>query len=168
VVDTNSGVDVTITTVDAKRVSEIRRRAGRIVEAARTGTPAIVHFDMCEVVVQKGTITTADVDGGAKISIRAEKPTDVHWLQAEAHKRHKQLLDVLAKPHATLLVDTKAPSEVWIDGVDTGYETPTDGIILPPGEHQVAVQDGSERLSAPMFVLLRRDDTRRLYVAPAK
>jgi hypothetical protein len=80
IVDTHSGVDVTITTADAKRVPEIRRRAGRIVEATRTGAGAIVHLDLCEVVVQNGTATAEDVDGGAKISTRAEKPADVHWL----------------------------------------------------------------------------------------
>lgn len=166
-VDTTSGVDLTITTTEAKRVPEIRRRADRVVEAARTGTPAIAHLDLCEVVVQKGTITTGDIDGGVKISIRAQTPVAVEALQSEAHQRHQRRLDTLAKPHSMLLVDARSSSEVWVDGVDSGYQTPTDGIILGPGLHQVSL-DGPGQPSSSMSVLLRRDETRRLYIAPAK
>jgi hypothetical protein len=168
IVDTKSGVDITITAVELKRVEEIRRRAGRLVEATQLDTALLGDLDQGEVPVRYGTATVEDVDGGVKISLRAQTPVAVEVLKNETHQRHQHVLDALAKPHAILLVDTRSSSEVWIDGVDSGYRTPTDGIILPPGEHQVAVQDGSGRRSAPMFVLLRRDDTRRLYVAPAK
>lgn len=167
IIDTKSGVDITITAVDAKRVEEIRRRAGRLVEAMHMDSALLGDLDRCEVPVRYGTSTVADVDEGVRISLCAQAPVAVEELQTEAHQRHQRVLDALAKPHAVLLVDARSSSEVWIDGVDSGYRTPTDGIILGPGLHQVSL-DGPRQRGSLMSVLLRRDETRRLYIAPAK
>jgi serine/threonine protein kinase len=43
----------------------------------------------------------------------------------------------------TLMVDSNSASSVWIDGVDTGYTTPTLGIFVPVGTHTVEVRDGA-------------------------
>ena len=47
------------------------------------------------------------------------------------------------QPRGTLLVDANTAAEVWIDGIDTGYTTPTLGIHEPLGEHIVEVRDGA-------------------------
>jgi tRNA A-37 threonylcarbamoyl transferase component Bud32 len=67
-------------------------------------------------------------------------------------------------PRATLFVDSNSASAVWIDGVDTGYTTPTLGIRMVPGEHRVEVHDGSARAST--VVKLAQGQTQRLLLSP--
>jgi hypothetical protein len=41
------------------------------------------------------------------------------------------------KPRGTLVVDANGAAEVWIDGVFTGFTTPTLGLQVTTGEHKV-------------------------------
>ncbi len=65
---------------------------------------------------------------------------------------------------ATLFVDSNSAASVWIDGIDTAYTTPTLGIRLAPGLHQVEVHDGSAH--AATTVRLVQGQTLRLLLSP--
>ncbi|HEX8953230.1 MAG TPA: serine/threonine-protein kinase, partial [Polyangia bacterium] len=67
---------------------------------------------------------------GYEIATRALTPDDHDPMLSLALAPEKQ-------PRGTLLVDANTAAEVWIDGVDTGYTTPTLGIHEPLGEHVV-------------------------------
>lgn len=164
---TTSGVDVVVVGGDARKVAEIRRRARSVVEAARAGTGELGDLEGCVVVVRNASVTAVDIELGTKISVRAAKTADVQELQSETEKRHQRDLAALARPHAVLLVDAKTNAEVWVDGIDSGYQTPTDGILLPPGRHEVAVHDDF-RPTAATVVEIGQNETRRLYFSLAR
>jgi hypothetical protein len=67
-------------------------------------------------------------------------------------------------PRATLFVDANTAAAVWIDGVDTGYTTPTLGIHVLPGEHKVEVREGTAH--AATTVRLDKGQTQRLLLSP--
>jgi serine/threonine-protein kinase len=69
------------------------------------------------------------------------------------------------QPRGTLLVDANTAAEVWLDGVDTGYTTPTLGIHVPLGEHTVEVRDGTGR-RAVARVAVAQGQTIRLLLSP--
>jgi tRNA A-37 threonylcarbamoyl transferase component Bud32 len=69
------------------------------------------------------------------------------------------------QPRGTLMVDSNVASEVWIDGIDRGYTTPTLGIHVSVGEHVIEVRDGSGR-KAEARVKIAQGETRRLLLSP--
>jgi hypothetical protein len=164
VADSKSGVEITITNGDASRIAEIRRRAGRMAEATKPGNVVVESrlLELCPVVIKDTRVMARDVDGGVKLSVQALKTADVESLRAETHKRHQRQAEASAKPHATLIVDSASPSAVWVDGVDSGYMTPTDGIFLAPGKHEVVAQDGAGHRGTPTTVVILQGQTQRL------
>lgn len=62
----------------------------------------------------------------------------------------------------TLMVDANTAAEVWIDGVNTGYTTPTLGIEVPLGDHMVEVRDGSGNKGPSAKVHIAKGQTVRL------
>jgi hypothetical protein len=64
----------------------------------------------------------------------------------------------------TLFVDSNRAAAVWVDGVDTGYTTPTLGMHLRPGEHRIEVHEGNAQ--ATMVVNLVQGQTLRLLLSP--
>jgi tRNA A-37 threonylcarbamoyl transferase component Bud32 len=69
------------------------------------------------------------------------------------------------QPRGTLLVDANTAAEVWLDGVDTGYTTPTLGIHVPLGEHVIEVRDGAGH-RAQAKVQVQQGQTLRLLLSP--
>ena len=67
-------------------------------------------------------------------------------------------------PRGALLVDANAAAEVWLDGIDTGYTTPTLGMYVPVGEHVVAVRAGDAQATARVKVA--QGQTVRLLLSP--
>jgi hypothetical protein len=66
------------------------------------------------------------------------------------------------QPRGTLMVDANSAAEVWIDGINTGYTTPTLGIEMPVGAHTVEVRDGSGRRSQSAQVNIAQGQTLRI------
>jgi hypothetical protein len=54
---------------------------------------------------------------------------------------------------------------VWIDGAETGFETPTLGIRVQSGEHSIQLVDGSGRKSPPVKVNVHQGETVRVKMA---
>jgi tRNA A-37 threonylcarbamoyl transferase component Bud32 len=116
------------------------------------------------------TPTTVELTGDDFHELRAEKPgyeTSTRGLTPDDKEPALSLpLSPEKLPRATLFVDSNTASAVWIDGVDTGYTTPTLGIRVSPGEHKVEVHDGSARAGAS--VRLSQGQTQRLLLSPVK
>jgi len=68
-------------------------------------------------------------------------------------------------PRGIIMVDSNTASSVWVDGVDTGYTTPTLGIYLPAGQHLVEVRDGAGG-HASSRVKVAQGQTLRLLLTP--
>jgi tRNA A-37 threonylcarbamoyl transferase component Bud32 len=63
-----------------------------------------------------------------------------------------------------LYVESSGVAEVWIDGVDTGYTTPSLGINLAIGEHLVEVHEGDTRAS--QRIKIGQGETVRIRLTP--
>lgn len=95
--DTKDGVDITVTSKDAAKTEEIRKRAKHVTESAKAEPTSVVHngeghggggLGLCEVVLKDTTVTEQDVDGGAKITVKPVKAVDLEWLKKETRSRH--------------------------------------------------------------------------------
>ncbi len=95
--DNKDSVELVVTSSDATKTEEIRKRAKHLVDAAKADPTAVVHngdghggggLGLCEVVLKDTAITTEDVDGGAKIIVKPTKAVDLEWLKKETHARH--------------------------------------------------------------------------------
>jgi hypothetical protein len=63
------------------------------------------------------------------------------------------------------MVDSNTACSVFIDGVDTGYTTPTLAIYVSVGAHLVEVRDGAGG-SAQTRVRIEQGQTLRLLLSP--
>jgi serine/threonine-protein kinase len=70
------------------------------------------------------------------------------------------------RPRGVLFVDSNTAAAVWLDGIDTGYTTPTLGLHVGVGNHVVEVRDGSRRASAKIHV--KQGQTVRLLLTPTE
>ncbi len=65
----------------------------------------------------------------------------------------------------TLMVDANGAAEVWIDGLNTGYTTPTLGIQVSAGKHLVELRDGTGGKGQSSTVTINQGQTVRLLLA---
>jgi hypothetical protein len=95
--DTKDAVEITVTSTDAAKTEEIRKRAKHVTDAAKQDPTSVAHngeghggggLGLCEVVLKDTTVTAEDVDGGSKITVKPTKPVDFEWLKKETHARH--------------------------------------------------------------------------------
>jgi len=70
-------------------------------------------------------------------------------------------------PRGTLMIDANTAAEVWLDGINTGYTTPTLGIEVPVGQHTVEVRDGAGNKSQLTKVTVPQGHTVRLLLGAA-
>jgi hypothetical protein len=115
------------------------------------------------------TPTTIEVTDDEFHELRVEKTGYEVATRALTPDDHDPMLSLALaperQPRGTLLVDANTAAEVWIDGVDTGYTTPTLGIHEPLGEHVVEVRDGAGH-KASSKVMLTQGQTIRLLLSP--
>lgn len=93
---TADGVDVTITATAADAVAEIRSRAKHLVEVAVKNPDAPKHsgegegggtLGQCPVVLNDTSLAMAEVEGGAKVTVKPNKAENLEWLKAEVASR---------------------------------------------------------------------------------
>jgi PEGA domain len=115
------------------------------------------------------TPTTIEVTDDEFHELRVEKSGYETATRALTPDDHDPMLTMALspekQPRGTLLVDANTAAEVWIDGVDTGYTTPTLGIHVPLGEHMVEVRDGAGH-KATSKVNVTQGQTYRLLLSP--
>jgi hypothetical protein len=89
-------IEVIVTSDNAAKTEEIRKRAKHVAEAAKADPTSVKHtgdgqggggLGRCEVVLKDTTITAEDVDGGSKLTVKPVKPVDFEWLKKETTAR---------------------------------------------------------------------------------
>lgn len=99
VADTKDGVEITVTSTDKAKADEIRKRAAHVLTAEKKNPAAVEHtgdghggggLGRCEVVLMNTTVTSADVEGGVKMTVKPNRPVDLEWLKREVANRHKE------------------------------------------------------------------------------
>ena len=63
----------------------------------------------------------------------------------------------------TLMLDSDAVAEVWVDGADSGFVSPT-VFRLPAGEHMVQLREGDDAKSAAMKVKIKVGEATRVTI----
>jgi hypothetical protein len=66
------------------------------------------------------------------------------------------------QPRGVLWVDGNSAAQVFLDGANTGFATPTLGIRVAAGDHTVELRDAAGRVGAVTRVHLERGETRHL------
>ena len=119
--------------------------ASHKVEVRSVPEGATVYLDQRVAVGE--TPTTIEVTDDEFHELRVEKTGYEVATRALTPDDHDPILSLALaperQPRGTLLVDANTAAEVYIDGIDTGYTTPTLGIHEPLGEHVVEVRDGA-------------------------
>jgi hypothetical protein len=69
-----------------------------------------------------------------------------------------------AKPagNGTLMVNTKPPCEIWIDGSSTGLTTPQRSIPLPAGSHKITFVNSQEHINKTVAVSITASQPTKL------
>lgn len=96
ITDVDGGVELSITAEAEPAAADIRARARVLAEAAGTESTTRRHtgtgegggaFGRCPVILRETAVTVADVEGGARITVKANKPGEVDWLRRESRER---------------------------------------------------------------------------------
>jgi hypothetical protein len=97
--DAPEGVLVTVTGT-GEAVNEIRARGKHLAEVSMKAPTEVKHtgegeggggLGNCPVVLADTTITSEDIEGGAKILVKPGKPEDLEKLRALARERHQKM-----------------------------------------------------------------------------
>jgi hypothetical protein len=71
-------------------------------------------------------------------------------------------LDPELKPNGRVVVDSADGAEVWIDGKNTGFVTPTIAMRVAAGDHRIELRDPNSHRSVATQVHVTQGDTLRL------
>jgi hypothetical protein len=97
IADTKDGVEIKVTSTNAAKTEEIRKRAKHVADAAKADPASVAHngdghggggLGRCEVVLKDTTVTSEDIEGGSKVTVKPVKPVDLEWLKKETITRH--------------------------------------------------------------------------------
>ncbi len=89
----------------------------------------------------------------------------VHIAPDDRAKEITLTMEVEKLPRGYVLIDCEQSAAVWIDGAETGFETPTLGIRVATGPHMIQLVDGSGRRSPIVKVNVRQGETVRIKMA---
>jgi len=101
----------------------------------------------------------------AKEVAKVEKPAPVKTEKVAAVKTDKVAAPALAAAPAgtgTLMVSSKPPCEIVIDGKPPGLTTPQRSIPLPPGAHKVTFVNAGESINKTVSVVINADKPTKL------
>lgn len=130
--DIAGGIQLTVTG-KGDAVAQIRARAKALVEASKSAAPATVHDSKgdgggrtgrCPVVMFKSAVTSADVEGGVALTVKADSATDVDWLRTVTRERLDEHAEV-SGGHGKM---AHCPSA--LDGAATQVTDSKDGVVV--------------------------------------
>ncbi len=78
------------------------------------------------------------------------------------------VLEPEREARGTLSVEADGLAQVWLDGVYTGYDTPTMGFRVRVGEHTIQLRDSVSILSAPTRVTIQQGEFKHLMLTVKK
>jgi tRNA A-37 threonylcarbamoyl transferase component Bud32 len=148
-----------------RRVAQLTLQAGMRAVRVRTVPPgALIYVD--------DRLNAASSPANIQITqddfheVRAEKlgfePAIVHIAPDDRAGEVTLTMEVEKLPRGYVLIDCEQEAAVWIDGAETGFETPTLGIRVQSGEHSIQLVDGSGRKSPVVKVHVHQGETVRV------
>jgi TusA-related sulfurtransferase len=144
------GVELKITATDPAAVADIRARTKAILEVSKAPS-AKKHdgngggggpFGRCPVILRDTTIEAADLEGGARITVRTKAPAEIDWLRREASERAAQL-QAPGSSGAGVRKMAHCPSAV--DGAETKISDTPSGVTVTVTAKGDAVKDVRDR-----------------------
>ncbi len=112
------------------------------------------------------TPLTAQLTDGDFHELRVEKQgyaTLLRALPPEDRATSLSLqLEPEREPRGTLWIDANRAAAVFLDGIDTGLLTPTIGIRIRPGRHEIALRDASGQRGPTAQLDVKQGETRHL------
>jgi len=98
--DVEGGVELTVTAKDEAATQEIRARARHLTEVSKEEAPSVRHngsghgggkFGRCSVITRNTAVTSEDVEGGAKITVKPKDAAEIDWVRRESRERQGEL-----------------------------------------------------------------------------
>jgi hypothetical protein len=145
--EVEGGVELTITAKDEAATKEIRGKSRRLAEMSKDESPSVRHdgshhgggqFGRCPVVARNTFVTSEEVEGGARITVKPKDTAEIDWVRREARERQAELGQPGSKDAgggkmvhcpsavpgaATALEDTKEAVVVTVTAKDEGAVT---------------------------------------------
>jgi hypothetical protein len=122
-------------------------------ETARASAPARTSHAR-KSSAPSGGLADPGFDSPASEEPKAEAP------KAEAPKAEAP--KAAERGEGTLMVSTKPPCEIWIDGKDTGLTTPQRSMSLPAGSHHVTFVNAEQNITKTMSVMISGGEPTKL------
>lgn len=136
--DVEGGVEVTVTGKDDEMAKAIRERTKKLAAADR-GVPdsgAAKHdhsgsgggtTGRCTIIMRNTEITTADVDKGSKITVKAKDKAEIDWVRRETKDRDKEAKTAGAEGAGAQRM-ANCPSAV--EGAKTAVKDTKEGVLV--------------------------------------
>lgn len=130
------GVELDITGKDDATTKDIRARAMKLADVAKSGAAQSKHtgagggggiYGRCPVVMRMTTVAVSDMEGGSKITVKPKTAAEIDWLRRETKQRQANL-DPNVKSGAGERKMAHCPSAV--DGASTQVKDNKDGVVL--------------------------------------
>jgi serine/threonine protein kinase len=87
----------------------------------------------------------------------------VYAIKPDDHQSELSLtLEPEKEARGTLSVDSNGSAQVWVDGVYTGYDTPTLQFRVSPGKHTIELRDSADNASAPTRIEIGKGESMHL------
>jgi hypothetical protein len=135
--DVPGGIEVSVTGKDESLVADIRARATKLVEADRQEVDAGVkhsgrgegggRYGRCTIVMRNTSLTTAEIPGGIKATVKAKDAAEVDWLRRETRDRDREAKSPGAEGAGAQRMG-HCPSAV--SGAKTDVKDVTDGVVV--------------------------------------
>jgi serine/threonine-protein kinase len=148
-----------------RRVAQLTLQAGMRSVKVRTVPPGALIYvdDRLNAASSPASIQITEDDFH---EVRAEKlgfePAIAHIAPDDRAAELTLTMEVERLPRGYVLIDCEQDAAVWIDGAETGFETPTLGIRVQSGEHTIQLVDGSGRKSPAVKVNVHQGETVRV------
>ncbi|HXU73932.1 MAG TPA: serine/threonine-protein kinase [Polyangia bacterium] len=136
----------------------------RTVEVSTVPPGAIVFRDG-ELVAGKTPLTLTLSDGeyhALRIEKAGYETATKRISPDDANQLAPFVLEVEREPRGTIFVDAGGPAAVWIDGQYSGFMTPTPGLRVSAGEHEVQLRDGGGKVLDHARVKVDKGETARI------
>lgn len=135
--DVEGGVEVTVTAKDDTTTASIRERTKKLAAADRGATDGGAKHDhsgsgggttgRCTIIMRGTDLTTADVPGGSKITVKAKDKSEIDWVRRETKDRDKEAKAAGAEGAGSQRM-AHCPSAV--DGAKTAVKDTKEGVLV--------------------------------------
>lgn len=142
---------------DAKLAVSLGRASRKAKKASTSAS-----FDLGAVVEKPASETK--VAKAAKASAKVDEPAEAKSenTAAKAVAKPAKAVATTGAGEGTLMVSSKPPCEIYIDGKATGLTTPQRSITLPVGAHDVTFVNAGEKITKTVSVKISADQPTKL------